>query len=290
MVKNEIAAVLDLAETLGRRVIGQRHALDMIVPPRPDLPRPAGQPDQPIGVFLLCGPSGVGKTETGLALAEALYGSEQNIVTINMSKFQEAHTVSTLKGEPPGYVGYSEGGLLTEAVRRKPYSVVLPDEVEKAYPDVHELFFQVFDKGWMEDVEGRYIDFRNTLILLTTNVGTELIMSLCKDPELMPEPEGIANALRQPLLKAFPAALLGPPGRHSLYPLDDERLAAIICLQLARIARRIEENHRVLRVPSPATTPCRAHRRALPGGRERRPGRQRHPHQHRPARHQSGNP
>ena len=158
---------------------------------------------------MLCGPSGVGKTETALALAEALYGGEQNVITINMSEFQEAHTVSTLKGSPPGYVGYGEGGVLTEAVRRRPYSVVLLDEVEKAHPDVHEMFFQVFDKGWMEDGEGRRIDFKNTIILLTSNVGTDLIMSMCKDPELMPEPEGIAKALREPLLKKFPAALLG---------------------------------------------------------------------------------
>jgi len=245
MVKNEVEAVLKLADTLNKRVIGQRHALDMIARRIQTARASLDNPDKPIGVFMLCGPSGVGKTETGLALAEALYGGEQNIVTINMSEFQEAHTVSTLKGAPPGYVGYGEGGILTEAVRRKPYSVVLLDEVEKAHPDVHEIFFQVFDKGWMEDAEGRYIDFRNTLILLTTNVGTELIMSLCKDPELMPEPEGIANALRQPLLKTFPAALLGRLVAIPYYPLNDEMLAAIIRLQLGRIAKRIEESHRV---------------------------------------------
>jgi type VI secretion system protein VasG len=244
MVKNEVEAVLKLADTLNKRVIGQRHALDMIARRIQTARASLDNPDKPIGVFMLCGPSGVGKTETGLALAEALYGGEQNIVTINMSEFQEAHTVSTLKGAPPGYVGYGEGGILTEAVRRKPYSVVLLDEVEKAHPDVHEIFFQVFDKGWMEDAEGRYIDFRNTLILLTTNVGTELIMSLCKDPELMPEPEGIANALRQPLLKTFPAALLGRLVAIPYYPLNDEMLAAIIRLQLGRIARRIQESHR----------------------------------------------
>jgi len=245
MVRNEVQAVLKLADTLNERVIGQRHALEMIARRIQTSRARLDNPNKPIGVFMLCGPSGVGKTETGLALAEALYGGEQNIVTINMSEFQEAHTVSTLKGAPPGYVGYGEGGILTEAVRRKPYSVVLLDEVEKAHPDVHEIFFQVFDKGWMEDAEGRYIDFRNTLILLTTNVGTELIMSMCKDPELMPEPEGIANALRQPLLKAFPAALLGRMVTIPYYPLNDEMLASIIRLQLARIAGRIEENHRV---------------------------------------------
>jgi len=245
MVKNEIQAVLGLADTLSQRVIGQRHALETIARRIQTSRASLDNPNKPIGVFMLCGPSGVGKTETGLALAEALYGGEQNIVTINMSEFQEAHTVSTLKGAPPGYVGYGEGGILTEAVRRKPYSVVLLDEVEKAHPDVHEIFFQVFDKGWMEDAEGRYIDFRNTLILLTTNVGTDLIMGMCKDPELIPEPEGIASALRQPLLKAFPAALLGRLVAIPYYPLNDEMLAAIIQLQLGRIARRIEESHRV---------------------------------------------
>jgi type VI secretion system protein VasG len=245
MVKDEVKAVLSLADTLNRRVIGQRHALDMIASRIQTSRARLDNPNKPIGVFLLAGPSGVGKTETGLALAEALYGGEQNIITINMSEFQEAHTVSTLKGSPPGYVGYGEGGILTEAVRRKPYSVVLLDEVEKAHPDVHEIFFQVFDKGWMEDAEGRNIDFRNTLILLTTNVGTDLIMGLCKDPDLMPEPEGIATALREPLLKTFPAALLGRLVAIPYFPLNDEMLAAIIRLQLGRVARRIEENHRI---------------------------------------------
>ena len=200
-------------------------------------------PQKPIGVFMLAGPSGVGKTETALALAEALYGGEQNMVTINMSEFQEAHTVSTLKGAPPGYVGYGEGGRLTEAVRRKPYSVILLDEVEKAHTDVHEIFFQVFDKGWMEDGEGRAIDFKNTLILLTTNVGTDLIMSMCKDPELMPDVEGLTKALRKPLLKVFPPALLGRLVIIPYYPLSDTVLADIVRLQLGRIARRIVENH-----------------------------------------------
>jgi len=196
-------------------------------------------------VFMLCGTSGVGKTETALALAEALYGGEQNVITINMSEFQEAHTVSTLKGAPPGYVGYGEGGVLTEAVRRRPYSVVLLDEVEKAHPDVHEMFFQVFDKGYMEDGEGRHIDFRNTVILLTSNAGSDLIMGMCKDPELLPEPEGIAKALREPLLKVFPAALLGRLVVVPYYPLSDEMLAEIVRLQLERVRRRVRENHRV---------------------------------------------
>lgn len=243
MVKNEIDAVLNLADTLNQRVIGQRHALEMIARRIQTSRAALDNPNKPIGVFMLAGPSGVGKTETGLALAEALYGGEQNIVTINMSEFQEAHTVSTLKGSPPGYVGYGEGGILTEAVRRKPYSVVLLDEVEKAHPDVHEIFFQVFDKGWMEDAEGRYIDFKNTLILLTTNAGTDLVMSMCKDPELMPDPEGLAQGLREPLLKVFPPALLGRLVVIPYYPLSDEVLHAIIRLQLGRIEKRIRENH-----------------------------------------------
>jgi type VI secretion system protein VasG len=245
MVKNEIETVLKLADTLDQRVIGQRHALEMIAKRIQTSRAGIENPNKPIGVFMLAGPSGVGKTETALTLAEALYGGEQNIITINMSEFQEAHTVSTLKGSPPGYVGYGEGGVLTEAVRRRPYSVVLLDEVEKAHPDVHEIFFQVFDKGWMEDGEGRVIDFKNTLIILTTNVGTELIMNMCKDPALMPEPEGIAKALREPLLKTFPAALLGRMVAIPYYPLSDEMIGNIARLQLRRIAKRINESHKI---------------------------------------------
>ena len=245
MVKNEIETVLNLAAALNQRVIGQRHALDMIAKRIQTSRAKLDNPNKPIGVFMLCGPSGVGKTETALTLAEALYGGEQNVITINMSEFQEAHTVSTLKGSPPGYVGYGEGGVLTEAVRRRPYSVVLLDEVEKAHSDVHELFFQVFDKGWMEDGEGRRIDFRNTIILLTSNVGTDLIMGMCKDPELMPEPEGIAKALREPLLKKFPAALLGRLVVIPYYPLSDAMLSNIVRLQLGRIAKRVVDHHKI---------------------------------------------
>jgi type VI secretion system protein VasG len=196
-------------------------------------------------VFMLAGTSGVGKTETALALAEVLYGGEQNLITINMSEYQEAHTVSSLKGAPPGYVGYGEGGVLTEAVRRKPYSVVLLDEVEKAHPDVHEIFFQVFDKGVMEDGEGRSIDFKNTLILLTTNAGTEMIMDLCADPDLMPDPEGMAKALREPLLKIFPPALLGRLVTIPYYPLSPSMIAEITKLQLNRIKKRVTAAHSV---------------------------------------------
>jgi type VI secretion system protein VasG len=245
MVRNEIETVLKLADILERRIIGQRHALDMIARRIQTSRAGLDNPNKPIGVFMLAGASGVGKTETALALAEALYGGEQNVITLNMSEYQEAHTVSTLKGAPPGYVGYGEGGVLTEAVRRRPYSVVLLDEVEKAHPDVHEIFFQVFDKGWMEDGEGRVINFKNTLILLTTNVGTDLIMGLCKDPELMPDPEGIAKALRAPLLKVFPPALLGRLVVIPYYPLSDEMIGAIARLQLGRIQKRIEDTHKV---------------------------------------------
>ncbi|MCG7976810.1 MAG: type VI secretion system ATPase TssH [Candidatus Thiodiazotropha endolucinida] len=243
MVKNEIETILNLSDTLARRVIGQDHALQMISRRIQTSRANLDNPNKPIGVFMLCGPSGVGKTETGLTLAESLYGGEQNVITINMSEFQEAHTVSTLKGAPPGYVGYGEGGILTEAVRRKPYSVVLLDEVEKAHPDVHEIFFQVFDKGWMEDGEGRHIDFKNTLILLTSNVGTEMIDNLCKDPDLMPEPDAISSSLHDPLLKVFPAALLGRLVVIPYYPLSDEVLAKVVRLQLGRIESRIQENH-----------------------------------------------
>jgi len=225
--------------------VGQRHGLEMIAKRIQTSRARLDNPNKPIGVFMLAGTSGIGKTETALALAEALYGGEQNVITINMSEFQEAHTVSTLKGAPPGYVGYGEGGVLTEAVRRRPYSVVLLDEVEKAHPDVHEIFFQVFDKGWMEDGEGRDIDFKNTIILLTTNVGSEVIAGLCKDPELTPEPEALAKALREPLLKVFPPALLGRLVTIPYYPLTDEVLGRIVRLQLERIRRRVQDNHKI---------------------------------------------
>jgi len=245
MVKNEVEAILKIADTLNQRVIGQRHGLEMIAKRIQTSRAKLDNPNKPIGVFMLVGPSGVGKTETALTLAEQLYGGEQNMITINMSEFQEAHTVSTLKGAPPGYVGYGEGGVLTEAVRRKPYSVVLLDEVEKAHSDVHEIFFQVFDKGIMEDGEGRLIDFKNTVIILTSNAGSDLVMSMTRDPELMPEPEDIAKALREPLLKVFPAALLGRLQVIPYFPLSDEMLGNIIRLQLGRIKKRIAENHKV---------------------------------------------
>ena len=243
MVKDEVQTVLSLPDILNRRVIGQSHGLRMISKRIETNRAKLDNPNKPIGVFMLCGPSGVGKTETALALAESLYGGEQNMITINMSEFQEAHTVSTLKGAPPGYVGYGEGGRLTEAVRRKPYSVILLDEVEKAHPDVHEIFFQVFDKGQMEDGTGRRIDFKNTLIILTSNVGTDVIMSLGRDPAYRNDPEKLAAALRPELLKAFPAALLGRIVVIPYFPLSSEVLGGIVRLQLDRIGKRINENH-----------------------------------------------
>uniref|UniRef100_C5CX59 Type VI secretion ATPase, ClpV1 family n=1 Tax=Variovorax paradoxus (strain S110) TaxID=543728 RepID=C5CX59_VARPS len=243
MVRDDAQSVLRLGEILSARVVAQPDALETISRRIRTARARLDNPNKPVGVFLLCGPSGVGKTETALALSEALYGGEQNLVTINMSEFQESHTVSTLKGAPPGYVGYGEGGVLTEAVRRRPYSVVLLDEIEKAHPDVHEIFFQVFDKGWMEDGEGRHIDFRNTVIIMTSNVGTDLVMQLCEDPTLRPDPEPLAAALREPLLKVFAPALLGRLVVVPYYPLQADALHRIIRLQLDRIATRLDANH-----------------------------------------------
>ncbi len=245
MVADEIQTVLHLADRLRERVIGQDHGLEAVARRIRTARAGLDNPSRPVGVFLLVGPSGVGKTETALALAEALYGGERNLITINMSEYQEAHTVSSLKGAPPGYVGYGEGGVLTEAVRRRPYAVVLLDEVEKAHPDVMELFYQVFDKGMLEDGQGREIDFKNTVILLTSNVGSDTIMKLCGDPETCPEPEALAEAIRPELLRQFPAALLGRMVVVPYYPILGDALRRIIRLQLGRIARRVRENHRV---------------------------------------------
>jgi type VI secretion system protein VasG len=243
MMVDEINAVLSLEARLGRRVVGQPHALEAVSrrvrTARADLT----DPRRPVGVFLLVGPSGVGKTETALALAETLFGGERNLVTINMSEYQEAHTVSGLKGSPPGYVGYGEGGVLTEAVRRRPYSVVLLDEAEKAHTDVMELFYQVFDKGVLEDGEGREIDFKNTVILLTSNVCSETIMSLCADPETAPEPDALLGAIRPELLKVFKAALLGRMAVVPYYPIADGAMREIVRLQLGRVGSRLAENH-----------------------------------------------
>ncbi|HUK16935.1 MAG TPA: type VI secretion system ATPase TssH [Bryobacteraceae bacterium] len=245
MLKDEVETVLKLDSHLGRRVIGQNHALEMISERIRTSKAALEDPSKPIGVFLLVGPSGVGKTETALALSDLLYGGERNLITINMSEFQEAHTISTLKGSPPGYVGYGEGGVLTEAVRRRPYSVVLLDEVEKAHPDVLELFFQVFDKGMMEDGEGREIDFKNTIIILTSNAGTDTMMKLTADPETAPSPEGLVKALKPELNKIFKPAFLGRLVIIPYYPIRDEAMKVIVRLKLGKIQRRLDETHRI---------------------------------------------
>ena len=243
MVADELQSILKLADTLRERVIGQDHGLKMIAKRIETSRAGLSNPNKPIGVFMLCGPSGVGKTETALALAEAIYGGEQNIITINMSEFQEAHTVSLLKGAPPGYVGYGEGGRLTEAVRRKPYSVVLLDEIEKAHPDVHELFFQVFDKGIMEDGNGRAINFKNCVILLTSNVGTEVIMDMAEAGQTTPNPEEVDAALKPPLQKVFPPALLGRIVTIPYFPLGTDVLGGITKLKLSAVAKRLKGAH-----------------------------------------------
>ena len=245
MVRNEIQTVLTLDEHLKKRVIGQDKALFAIAQRILTSRASLDDPVKPVGVFLLVGPSGVGKTETAIALADVLYGGERNMITINMSEFQEAHTVSTLKGSPPGYVGYGEGGVLTEAVRRRPYSVVLLDEVEKAHPDVLELFFQVFDKGRMEDGEGREIDFRNTIILLTSNAATETVMKLTPDPETMPDSQGMLQALKPELNKIFKPAFLGRLLIVPYFPIRDEAMKLIIRLKLGKIQRRLMESHKI---------------------------------------------
>ncbi|HKY09185.1 MAG TPA: type VI secretion system ATPase TssH [Candidatus Binatia bacterium] len=244
VLKDEIQTVLALRERLEERIIGQSHALEAISQRIRTARAKLEDPRRPIGVFMLVGPSGVGKTETALALADTLFGGERNVVVINMSEYQEGHTVSGLKGSPPGYVGYGEGGVLTEAVRRKPYSVVLLDEMEKAHTDVMELFYQVFDKGMLEDGEGREIDFKNTLILMTSNAGTDTIAKLCADPDTKPEPEALAEALRPDLLKVFKPAFLGRAIIVPYYPIADDIMKRIIELQLGRIQKRLFENHR----------------------------------------------
>jgi type VI secretion system protein VasG len=252
MVRDEVDAVFGLQSKLDARVIGQDRALAAIAERVQVARARLSDPNKPVGVFLLVGPSGVGKTETALALAEAMYGGEQNLITINMSEFQEPHTVSTLKGSPPGYVGYGEGGVLTEAVRRKPYSVILLDEVEKAHPDVHELFYQVFDKGSMEDGEGRHIDFRNTTILLTSNTGSALIASLCEDPVLLPSVDVLRTELQPLLREVFPAAFLGRLSVVPYLPLAESALGDIVALHLDRVVDRMNAQHGIALRYSPA--------------------------------------
>jgi type VI secretion system protein VasG len=244
MMTDEIRTVLALKEHMERRIIGQSHALDAIAQRIRTSRASLTDPRRPIGVFLLVGPSGVGKTETAITLAELLYGGDQNMTVINMSEFKEEHKVSLLMGSPPGYVGYGEGGVLTEAVRRRPYSVVLLDEMEKAHPGVQDIFYQVFDKGSLRDGEGRDIDFKNSLILMTSNAGTDLIMKLCADPETAPDAAGLAEALHPELLKTFKPAFLGRVVLVPYFPLGDASMRRIVELQLGRIGRRVRENHR----------------------------------------------
>ncbi len=245
MLTDEIDTVLKMEKLLGERIIGQDHALAAVAQMIQTAHAGIEDPSKPTAVFMFVGPSGVGKTETALALSELLYGGEQNVVTINMSEYQEAHTVSGLKGSPPGYVGYGEGGVLTEAVRRRPYCVVLLDEVEKAHPDVMELFYQVFDKGRLEDGEGRQIDFKNTVIILTSNLGTDTIMKVCADEETMPDVPALAEMLRPELLKHFKPAFMGRLKVVPYYPISDQVMRLIVRLKLDRIAKRMLENRNV---------------------------------------------
>jgi len=243
MMKDEVESMLNLTPQLCQRVIGQDHALESIAQRIKVSKAKMEDPNKPIGVFMLVGPSGVGKTETALTIADLLYGGEHNVITIAMSEFQEAHTVSTLKGSPPGYVGYGEGGVLTEAVRRKPYSVVLLDECEKAHPDVLELFFQVFDKGRMEDGEGREIDFKNCIIILTSNAATDTIMKLTADPDTAPTVDALVKTIKPEMDKIFKPAFLGRMVIIPYYPIRDEALKQIIRLKLGKIQRRLRANH-----------------------------------------------
>ncbi len=245
MVKDEIQATIDLPKLLGRRIVGQDHALEMIARRIRTAQARLEDPGKPIGSFLLAGPSGTGKTETALALAESRFGSERNLVVFNMNEFKEEHTASTLLGAPPGYKGFEQGGLLTEAIRRHPYSAVLLDEFEKAHKSIHELFFQVLDQGWTKDRTGRFVDFRNTILLFTTNAAATPILEFCKDPMLAPDPEVLAESIRGELRKHFADALLGRLTLVPFYPLTSETLAAVIGLKLARIQRRFRENHDV---------------------------------------------
>lgn len=245
LVRDQIQTVLSLKDLLEERVVGQSYALEAIAQRIRTSRAGLDDPRRPIGVFLLVGTSGVGKTETAIALANVLYGGERNMISLNMSEFKESHTVASLKGSPPGYVGYGEGGVLTEPVRRKPYSVVLLDEFEKSHPDVRELFYQVFDKGYMEDAEGREIDFRNTVILLTSNAASDQIMKLCADPETAPSPEALVETISPELRRIFKPALLGRMIVVPYFPIDDRIMRRIVELKLGHIRKRFEESHRV---------------------------------------------
>jgi type VI secretion system protein VasG len=244
MVVDEIQTVMTLGKRLGERVIGQQHALDAIAQRVQTSRAGLSDPRRPIGVFLLVGPSGVGKTETAVALSEILYGGDRNMVVINMSEFKEEHKISRLTGSAAGYVGYGEGGVLTESVRRKPYSIVLLDEVEKAHQSVQEIFYQVFDKGTIQDDKAEDIDFKNTIIMLTSNAGSDFLMKMCADPDTRPDPEKLKEAMHPELLKTFKPALLGRMNVIPYFPLTDEVIRSIIHLQLKKIADRVKTNHR----------------------------------------------
>jgi type VI secretion system protein VasG len=244
MVLDEIKTVMALEDKLKERIIGQDHALGAIAERIRTARAQLLDPRRPIGVFMMVGPSGVGKTETAMALADILYGGDRNMVVINMSEYKEDHKISRLTGSAPGYVGYGEGGVLTEAVRRKPYSIVLLDEIEKANVAVQEIFYQVFDKGVLQDDKGNEVNFKNTIIIMTSNVGTDTIMKLCADPDTKPDPRGLTEALRPDLLKSFKPALLGRMNVVTYYPLSDEVIRRIIKLQLKRVGDRIRENYK----------------------------------------------
>jgi len=251
MQSNEIRTVLHLQTAMGERVVGQPHALEAVAQAIQTSRAKLTDPRKPIGVFLMVGPSGTGKTETALTLAELMYGGDQNLTVINMSEFKEEHKVSMLVGSPPGYVGFGEGGVLTEAVRRHPYSVVLLDEVEKAHPGVQDVFYQVFDKGMLRDGEGRDIDFKNTLIILTSNAATDVMTKICADPDTRPDPQGLADAVRPELLKTFKPAFLGRVTLVPYYPLDDATIKRIVKLQLDRVVKRVTQNYKATMQYSP---------------------------------------
>jgi len=244
MMSDEIQTVLNLKQKLEERIVGQSHALEAIAEAIRTSRAGMTDPRRPIGVFMLVGPSGVGKTETAIALSDLLYGGEQNMTVINMSEFKEEHKVSLLMGSPPGYVGYGEGGVLTEAVRRRPYSVLLLDELEKSHPGVQEIFYQVFDKGTLRDGEGRDIDFKNTVILMTSNAASDVVMRLCADPDTFPDAPALKQALHPELLKVFKPAFLGRINIVPYFPLGDEVLKNIIKLKLNHVKRRVMENYK----------------------------------------------
>jgi type VI secretion system protein VasG len=245
VMSSEVQTLLDLADLMEQRIIGQRHALDAVAQSLQTSRAGLDKPGKPTGVFLFAGTSGVGKTETAKALAEMMFGGEQKLITINMSEFKTPETVTALKGPPPGYVGNEKGGILTEAVKRNPYSVVLLDEIEKAHPDVNELFFRVFDEGVLDDSNGVQVDFRNTVMILTTNAGTDAVMQMCEEGNVRPAIEDMVETLQAPLEEKFSPAFLGRTQIVPFYPLGEDVLRQIIALQLNRIVSRLAENRKI---------------------------------------------